>query len=236
MRTDLLVHWTGRDIATNRFLLDDAQRAAYVTRLADILSRGFWMTTPPEKIHGASESWIKYEAPMTCFTEVRLSDTELHTQRYGLLGIAVNRHFVLERYGGPVHYVRNHCTESMIENVQVLLDPIKALPDPDLGRFFAQNSAFLKAMSDKNTDNFVYLNEQEWRIIHTDRQLELGNILDTKPGPPLYRIPLKLDDIRLVVFPDDRTRSLGLADPELTDLRQARRVRPLLTVEECGQF
>ena len=121
MRTDLLIHWTGHDIAKNRFLLTDAQRATYVTRLVDILTNGFWMTKPSEKIHGAKESSIEYQAPMTCFTEVRLSGTELHTQRYGLLGIAVNRHFVLERLGGPVHYVRNHCTEAVIGNFQEIL-------------------------------------------------------------------------------------------------------------------
>jgi len=98
------------------------------------------------------------------------------------------------------------------------------------------NSAFLKAMSDKNTDNFIYLNEQEWRIIHTFPQLELKNILKTGVDRPEYRIPLKLDDIRLLVFPDDRTRSLALAHADLTDLRQAGWVPPLLTVEECGQF
>jgi len=109
-----------------------------VKRLADIISKGFWMTKPPEKIHGANGSHVEYHSPMTCFTEVRLSDTELHTQRYGLLGIAVNRHFVLERFGGPVHYVRNHCTESTIGNVQAILDPIKALPDPNLATLFCR--------------------------------------------------------------------------------------------------
>ena len=236
MRTDLLVHWTGHDIGTDRLLLSPVLREAYVARLADILNHGFWMTKPPEKIHGANKSWIKYEAHMTCFTEVRLSDTVFHAERYGLLGIAVNRHFVLERFGGPVHYVRNHSTESMIGNVKEILKAIKALPNQQITKFFAVNSAFLKAMSDNNTDNFLYLNEQEWRIIQTDRQVERHNILETELDPPKYRIPLKLDDIRLVVFPDDRTRSLALGHPDLTGLRQAGRGPPLLTIEECGQL
>ena len=91
-------------------------------------------------------------------------------------------------------------------------------------------------MSDNNKDNFVYLNEQEWRIIQTHRQVERNNILETGLNRPKYRIPLKLDDIRLVVFPDDRTRSLALDHADLTDLRQAGRGPPLLTIEECGQL
>jgi hypothetical protein len=236
MRTDFLIHWTGHDIATNRYLMNDAQRGEYVTRLADILERGFWMTQPPEKIYGANESWIKYDAPMTCFTEIRLSDAEIHTQRYGLLGIAVNRHFVLERLGGPVHYVRNHCTEAVIGNTKALLDAIKTHSNKDLFSFFSVNCAFLKAMSEKNTDNFVYLDEQEWRIVHTYGQVQLKNIHETGHERPKYRIPIMPDDIHLIVFPDDRTRTLALEDPRLVVLRQGGKVTPLLTVEECGHF
>lgn len=82
MRTDFLVHWTGRDIATNRFLVTDAQRADYVQRLVDIVQSGLWMTQPGEEIDGRNGASITYEAQMTCFTEIRLTDAEIHTQRY----------------------------------------------------------------------------------------------------------------------------------------------------------
>src|SRR6185369_5575847 len=126
MRTDLLVHWTGRDIVTNRFSVNDEHRQRYIERLVDIIDNGFWMTTPTERIQGGGglNSWIQYLAHMTCFTEVRLSQTELHTQRYGLLGVGVSRRFVLERYGSPVHYVRNHCSECIVENADVILNKL----------------------------------------------------------------------------------------------------------------
>lgn len=110
MRTDFLVHWTGKDICLDSQALSDEHRARYVDRLADILGKGFWMTKPDEKIYGNKNVYIEYSAPMTCFTEIRLSQAKLHAQRYGLLGVGVTRRFVLDRLGGPVHYVRNHPT------------------------------------------------------------------------------------------------------------------------------
>jgi len=236
MRTDFLIHWTGRDIDTDIERLNEAKRGEYVRRLADILKRGFWMTEPKEIIHGSENSWIDYKTPMTCFTEIRLSKAEIHTQRYGLLGIAVSRHFVLERFGGPVHYVRNHSTEVVIGNVQTLREPIKNLQNTDLFSFFGVNCSFLKAMSDKNTDNFAYLDEQEWRIVHTYKQVELKNIQKTGVDLPKYRISLKSGDICLIVFPDDLTRTLAVKDQGLAGRIHGEHVIPLLTVEECGQF
>ena len=42
---------------------------------------------------------------MTCFTEIRLSASDVHAQQYGRLGFGFSRRFVIERYGGPVHYI-----------------------------------------------------------------------------------------------------------------------------------
>src|SRR5579862_4372518 len=101
MRSDFLMHWHGKCIERDVSALTDAHRNTYVDRLADILTNGFWMNTPDERIEGRNGSWIEYKTPMTCFTEIRLSQATLHAERYGLLGIAVTRSLVLDRFGGP---------------------------------------------------------------------------------------------------------------------------------------
>lgn len=238
MRSDFLVHWTGKDIAPDPSTLGDAHRADYVGRLASILADGFWMTKPNERIEGRNGAWIEYQAPMTCFTEVRLSQALSHAKRYGLLGIGVSRRFVLDRFGGPVHYVRNHKDECVIANVQELLNVLQELGRPKLLEYFAVNSSFIKNMSDPNKDNFTYLNEQEWRIVHTHPQEKARNLVPTGVPQPPYRIPVRSGDVRIVVFPDDQTRTKARSDPRLNAWFQDPSTSNaiLLTLQECGHF
>ena len=240
MRSKFLIHWTRKDTAQDRSTLRDTDRADYISQLASILANGFWMTKPHERIQGSNGAWIEYEAPMTCFTEVRLSQTLSHAEQYGRLGIGVSRQFVLDRRGGPVHYVRNHENECVVGNVQEVLRVLKSLdpPQPKLVEYFAVNTSFIKSMSDANEDNFKYLNEQEWRIVHTYSQEEARNIVATDDPLRPYRIPVRPGDVRIVVFPDDQTRTMARSDPSLNAWFQDPSTSNviLLTIEECGHF
>jgi hypothetical protein len=235
MRSDFLVHWTGKDIGTDP--QDTAKRAAYLDRLVSILTDGFWMTVPTERMEGFGPSFIEYHAHMTCFTEIRLSQASTHSKRYGRLGIGVDRRFVLDRFGGPVHYVRNHPTECVIGNAQDLNIAITASGDARLKAVFAIKCAFLKAMSNVNADDFEYLEENEWRIVETDTQVQQGRIVLTGLARPQFRVPIAPNDLRLIVFPDDATRTSALSDPRITSLLGRTAHRPiLLTTDECRHF
>lgn len=234
MRSDILVHWTGKNIQLDKSKLQDKERAKYVSQLRSILENGFWMTKPKERIVGNKGAWIEYETAMTCFTEIRLSQALSHARRYGLMGIGVSRQFVLDLMGGPVHYVRNHKDESVIGNAQEILKALKG----DVRRYFGVNTCFLKGMSDTNKDNFKYLEEQEWRIVYTDSQVNAGKIIPSDGSQPADRIPIQIDDVRIVVFPDDKTLTLARSDPTIKDLFQDHSNSNviLLTLEECGHF
>jgi hypothetical protein len=239
VRSNFLVHWTGKDICADRQSVDNTIRLQYLDRLRAILLDGFWMTIPPERIIGNGGRWIEYTAPLTCFTEVRLSQAEAHSGRYGLLGVAVDRKFVLDRYGGPVHYVRNGQDEAIVGNVQVMLDEINRLTagnsssaGVDLVNLFAMGASFLKAMSDPNSDNFKYIEEHEWRIVHTHHQQQRGRLSATGASRPTHKIPISVNDLKLIVFPDDDTRSMARNDRTLQPFLAC----PLLTIEECLNF
>lgn len=214
-RSRLLTHWTGKDICTEASKLSDSDRHGYAERLKDILVHGLWMTEPGETLTSSvqgQDTQITITRPMTCFTELRLSSAHPHFVRYGLLGIVVDRLFVLERLGAPVHYVRQHHAEALVGNLAQLqqwigglrglcVDALQMLDGTFLG------ASFLKGMSNPGTDDFAFLEEHEWRIVQTDAVVLRGAIVATGFSKPRYRIPLAVGDVRLVIVPDEVVRS-----------------------------
>ena len=96
VRSNFLIHWTGKDIQTDYTKLKfcETQRQEYVHRLRgtiDRLSGGLWMREIPEKVRGHDGSKIEFGwlTPATCFTELKLSDIYEHTKRYGCLGFGL---------------------------------------------------------------------------------------------------------------------------------------------------
>jgi len=113
LRSNFLVHWTGRDIQTDYKAIRrcELQSDLYVDRLVKTLNEGLWMTVNEEIIKGAGDIQIEYnkepfpKVPMTSFTEIKLSEIEKHTQSYGCLGFGFSRDFVIKLDGAPVQYV-----------------------------------------------------------------------------------------------------------------------------------
>lgn len=247
MRSKFLVHWTGKDIELEIHNLSDISRDKYIERLIEILESGFWMTTPTENLGGGNSVNISYLTHMTCFTEVKLSNSNQHAKQYGLLGVAVDRAFVLDRWGSPVHYVRNHQYESIVANFDALYKYLENVIKKKEGeeekeainkKFQLQHLfTFLKSMSEHNQDDFKYLNEHEWRIVHTFQMVEKNNIIKCSTPPPKYKIPLLINDLKLLIFPDEITRQLAIENEKLKNLfSKHNNYPPMLTLDECEQF
>jgi hypothetical protein len=243
LRTDFLVHWTGKNIHTDPQTLSAQQRTAYVDRLLGLLQNGFWMTEPPERVLGRGASWFDYRAPMVCFTEIRLSRAMAHAAAYGLCGIAVSRAFVLQRFGTPVFYVRNHGDETVIGNMNYVLDYLQSRANTgDHDAKVAIDSlgdsiARLKGMSNANSDDFTFLEEQEWRIIHRADLEVRGYASSNASAMPKFFLNLPAIEVQGLVFPDAATRDQTLADPRFVTWLSTR--HPLaftLTLGECALF
>jgi hypothetical protein len=177
---------------------------------------------------------------MTCFTEVRLSVSARHAALYGLLGVAVDRMYVLERWGSLVHYVRNHGNEHIVAALFDLRYLLKVhLKGIDSSREEALRDAeylgvFLKPMSTSNTDDFAFLDEHEWRVVAMPRQVELARIKETGHSDPPFKLMVGADEVRLVVLPDDSTRKMALVDLRMKEIFfDSGLYPPLLTLEEC---
>ena len=159
IHSDLLVHWTGRDIdAEHRppwqepTQIPAAVEDAYILRLRDILNVGLWMTKQNAwRLSGIDAP----AADCLCFTELKLSQSRTHAANYGHLGIAVKRPFLFHRGGRPVVYFQSRARERQED---VLLT--RELTDKRLLQFF-------KPMDPSTSPRMKYdiYDESEWRII-----------------------------------------------------------------------
>ncbi len=246
LRSDFLIHWTGKDIQTDYKALNDIERNEYVCRLRGTLNEGLWMTASKEEVDGYKITPFGYAVPMTCFTEIKLSATHRHTERYGCLGFGFSRDFVIERCGLPVQYVSGE-DDPIVGNFSALWDLLKRpnvreqLSCEEFGlamNGIIINIGFIKNMSEcKFPQDFKYLDEAEWRIIHTYRREKEGKLIDTGGNMPFYKIPFKPCDLKVLILPDAQTRQQALSDLDILKWFGEPPDFPIIaTVEECSHF
>jgi hypothetical protein len=200
-RSRFLVHWTGKDIDKSDATVE-GKADSYIARLRATLRSGLWMMPPPEKVAGRFP-YIRYNIPMTCFTEVLLSRVRDHTERYGHLGFAFTRKWLLDQGGSPVLYIRNHAEDRVAQRVfgvlarvettaDVVLDVLDGTRIDELRGLYGQlasavdllrqHMALLKPMSNYGQDDFEFFEEAEWRILHDEDWYE--KLKRVKPATP----------------------------------------------------
>lgn len=232
IHTDFLVHWTGKDLHSSHTSdLTDRIRKNYVERLVDVLTHGFYMNVGHETIHGSNGNSITAGVARTCFTEIKLTQARGHANNYGRLGIGVHRKFVMQRHGNVVFYVQNSDNSVVVEN---LVKVHKILEAGRTGLIeFEAILAYFKNMSEQNAADLEYYDELEWRIIHLERlEGRYINVVDRLNN--IFRVILKPEDIRLIVFPDDATRAMALSDLRLEPLVTNSPI--FVTLDACAHF
>jgi len=246
VRSDILVHWTGKCIWKYHTNLKQQQRQKYIERLHSILNDGLWMNHVNIDIHHPRFERISFSWPATCFTETKLPDIERHIEYYGLLGFGFTREFVMKRYGGPVLYVAGIKELSKSKGMRSITSRhFHNLFDGISGKLL--NSVitcaiFVKTMSDEDCKYpYQRLDEAEWRIpwptnfpnvdppmVDVNRPLPL----DTIRKNPAALIPFYPRDLRILILPDECTRKMVYDDQEIMD--RFGKERPCIkTVEEC---
>ena len=259
LRSNFLVHWTGKDIQTDYEHLCKKERKLYVDRLCTTLDDGLWMMPVEEKfkLYARPEEDIEYEhVPATCFTEIRLSATNKHTQAYGCLGFGFERRFVIDQCGEPVQYVSEN--SPIVRDMTILFDKLKAKNLEEEIKLMNFNFCFLKNMSDgpecsegstcfleKMSDcpycseDFAKLDEAEWRILYMNDKKQQPNVVSLGNGTrPNAKVIFGSCDLKVLILPDDRTRRMALDDEHIWDwLSRDRSKLPVITtVAECLQF
>ncbi|HGJ64906.1 TPA: hypothetical protein ENS27_05885 [bacterium] len=103
------------------------------------------------------------------------------------------------------------------------------------------NLFILKNMSDLNkpSHDFRFLDESEWRILYwgkDDSSDILPNIIPSKANSDnVPKIKFEPKELRVLVFPDEKTREISLNDDEIFNWF-GRNIPIMATVEECLNF
>lgn len=245
IHSDFLIHWTGKDIDSvydQQWYQSDRSKTnkscdvtgKYFKRLHDILQFGIWMTSENESPFCFNDTSIDVPpTPRCCFTELKLSESRLHAQNYGRLGIGVKRPFLFNRLGRPVVYYGYH--KNNIKDV-FLEQCCLELTDKRLLNFY-------KPMN--SSDELIYdlYRESEWRIIHFEELLNQRLIIDptdsnnvkeyayyqqltpTEQNKLKYLIPLN-SWFSMIIYPSHDVRNKAHQDPSIKQAIEEIKNRP----------
>lgn len=239
VHSKFIVHWAGKEITRN-ISLSPTDSKLYLELFKKIVKEGLLLTRGSELIHGRSNKYIKAETARVCFTEIRLSQVKSHALKYGLLGIGFDRQFICERYGNPVFYVQNHLEYGVvIETLDYLRGYLQQRKDnnddraEEMIKFLEVPLCFVKNMSERtNSTQFDCYDEMEWRIIHLDH---MENRFIEKRGEKYY-LKFSPSDIKILVYPDTRTKESALNDAQLKESIFNHHFPIIATIEECEHF
>ena len=226
IHSDFLIHWSGKDIEKSPDNKDDQ----YLERLRSILKYGLWMTEDesPEVLNINDNLFTKPLTPRTCFSELKLSESDEHAKEYGRLGIGVKRYFLFDRLGSPLFYIQ--------EGTKNLFFPPFQSANGHVHDFF-------KHMCIKTPKDYKYYNESEWRIVYSEEIKEeliknnlneINNLFDSpfdqeekerfeffsglKPKKaPSYLMPLD-PWLAIIIYPNLNVKNKALTDKEIRGL------------------
>lgn len=225
IHSKFLVHWTGKDIEEKCLVAEKSQH--YVNRLKDDLEKGlFTQRTSEKSIRGS----IVKKFVRLCFTEIRLSQAQIHAERYGKLGIGFTRDFIMDKGGRPVIYIP-HKTK---DGGRLLEDSIRNVYEKSKGNEEIHRSsiwimAHVKRMSNGKEED--YYEEMEWRLVYD----ESSTYFTKGEGNNVYRLQFKANDIRVIIFPDEHTKQESLNDASIKDYFSIH--QPIMvTLEDCTNF
>ena len=234
IHSKFIVHWTGHDFHKPKSPITDGLRHQYVERLRNDCLKGLFMRPGEEEIYGSDDTSLKASISRVCFTEIRLSQVENHAKFYGSLGIGFHRSFILEREGNPALYVQNGDKGVLIEQLAKLAYYLKDLPDRTMYERLSVVSGYLKNMSHHNNPDLEFYEQMEWRIVHLNRLM--GKYIEVEDASQyFYRLKLKSDDIKIIVFPDHETKQDAVANHDIAKFFSDG-FPMMTTVADCESF
>jgi hypothetical protein len=237
-----LVHWSGRDLES---LSDHEKKEKYALRLKDWYQNGLFtkLTRDPElaiRLSGPGPvNKLKNEQFVRlCFTEVRLSQADEHSQRYGRLGIGFNSDLIADKGGRPVIYLPWEAKARLLEqSIFEAWEKAKASANAELEQLLGWIVAFCKPMSERpgSPDYVNNYDEMEWRIVHGAPLDTSGTFMEDRVVPNAFRVKFDPADVSLIVFPDPDVMRQTLDDSDMKSFFGTHQPN-LLLVEDCSHF
>jgi hypothetical protein len=206
---------------------EEIKSSLYIERLKDYYNYGLYLRRGEEGV--LRDMKIK-DLLRLCFTEIRLSQAEDHSKRYGKLGVGFSREFILKRSGRPVIYTPYIPEDGLLE--KSLRQAYKKSSELDeIHRPLKYVLAYIKRMSDKHDE--PYYDEMEWRIVYDEDSSNQYFKKGKEDG--VYRFLFDARDLKVLIFPDEKTKLLSLADKEL-QINFYQHLPIIVTLDECKSF
>jgi len=254
--SDLLIHWTGKDIdkkfpdcpknqttKLNRSIIEP-----YICRLKSILKYGLWLMNDDDVFEVKNIDGANIKRPTfarTSFTELAASNALFHAKNYGRLGIGFKRMFVFERLGGPAFYYRPDKHQAAFSTLPESLDPNAHIW-----------TYFLKSMSEQRPAdkflNYDHYEESEWRIVYSEDikhvfknckdgyfiapdhyTKEFKELFKKSEVKPEYLLPVKSKWLTMIIYPSLAVKTAAEADNELQEIIE--NIKPKCPIVESDQ-
>jgi len=234
LHTEFLVHWTGNNSrrADIESLPKKERPERYLSRLLDYYENGLFAKRTTEEV---VRLMIVKRVVRLCFTEIRLSRAALHSDRYGRLGVAFSRSFIISKGGRPVVYIPYQADPSS----RLLEDSIKYVhdhseDDPETHRAAKYIMAHVKRMGNKNVSDECF-EEMEWRIVFDEGRQNTHFSRCDADQKDECRLKFGIRDVKLIVLPDEITRKMALQNKKMQD-HFSEHTPILVTLDDCAHF
>ena len=143
----------------------------FLQRLKNILQYGLWMT----KHRGKDDKIREFPKPKVsrvCFTELKISDSLLHADKFGPMGIGFKRLFVTNRHGSPVFYIPAGGFHPIISETSNWYNPnnkkLKDIKPEDVDERFALFKDMSSGECAQGYITYDLYDESEWRILFSE--------------------------------------------------------------------
>ena len=224
IHSKFLVHWTGKDIKNQP---ENTRDQSYLERLNDYYQNGLFSKRTTEAV--VRKMKIK-NIVRICFTEIRLSQAKVHSDRYGKLGVGFSQDFYINKGGRPVIYIPFEAKERLLED-SLGKAYERSREDEEVHKSLKWVLAFVKRMS--NGGNEDYYDEMEWRIVYDENP---KNKHFTKgDGKGIYRLKLSPSDVKVLIFPNEEVK-LSAFNDELLKRHFSTHLPITVTLDDCGNF
>ena len=233
----LLIHWTGKDKIEEKRkkgFSEDWLVNEYADRLKDYYRRGLFARRKKEVevLPGVSINNLV----RICFSEIRLSQAKDHAARYGALGIGFSRDFIASKGGQRVIYIPYEPEGGLVErDIKSAWKESRGIPTVQASLKWML--AFCKPMSNgQPEDSADYVDnyeEMEWRLVYRENS-DPGGVF-SNPQRFIHRVEFNAENVKLIVFPDDKVRRRTLEDAEMAPFFNAHQP-DLVLLEDCIHF
>jgi hypothetical protein len=222
IHSKILVHWTGKkDIEVNP---ENERPRLYYERLRDYYQKGLYAKRATEDSIRTIKNLIRI-----CFTEIRLSQSQTHAERYGKLGIVFARDFIMNKGGRSVIYIPYEADKCLLEDSIRDLHK-KSEKIQEICRSVKYIMTYVKRMSDGRGED--YYEEMEWRLV----QDESNNVPFTSGEKrKIWRLKFNADDVKVIIFPDEETKKMAVADTIMKDFF-SKHTPIMATLKDCDNF